>query len=441
MESLNRPFQEAINTMLNNTTLKNYRKLLFLFGFLSLTSLSFMLPLRAALANQDSIEFLHWWNSAGEVKSIDVLNTYLNQHNLRWPNQAPSYGTTAAYLANIAEQLKTSQRPDAAMMVSSDIRNYERDFSLLSLDAVAEEQNWDEVVPYAIQDTAKHRGHWISAPINSHSTNWLWINKELFSSLSLPQPETWDDLIAVLEAAKARGIPALATLNDDWEQTLLFELVVMSTGGLEFYRRFFVDLQFSKDDQSIIKESFIRLKQLSQYFTAATRETKWHQQTALLAQDKLLMQIHGSWVNSELTTLGAEADQDYICLRFPGTQGAYLFHSDHVVFFNELYNSVQDQHTLARILLDKEFQRELSIASGASPARVDIETDGFNSCSKKSIHDLRMANMRRAVMASLSSKELFKVVADYLEDQVNAETAAKQVIMLFTLQSPLASSQ
>lgn len=427
--------------MLKNTASKTCHNTLLLIGILSLTSLSFMLTVRTALANQDNMQFLHWWNSAGEVKSIDVLNTYLTQNNLHWPNKEPSYGSTAAYLANIAEQLKTSQRPDAAMMVSSDIRNYERDFSLLSLDAVAEEQNWDEVVPYAIQDTAKHHGHWISAPINSHSTNWLWINKKLFSSLSLPQPETWDDLIVVLEAANARGIPALATLNDDWEQTLLFELVVMSTGGLEFYRRFFVDLQFSEDDQSIIKESFIRLKQLSQYFTAATRETKWHQQTALLAQDKLLMQIHGSWVNSELTTFGAEAGQDYLCLRFPGTQGAYLFHSDHVIFFNEPHNSVKSQQKLAHILLDKEFQRELSIASGASPARVDIETDGFNSCSKKSIHDLRMANMRRAVMASLSSKELFKVVADYLEDQVNAETAAKQVIMLFTLQPPLASSQ
>lgn len=144
------------------------------------------------------------------------------------------------------------------------------------------------------------------------------------------------------------------------------------------------------------------------------------------------MQVHGSWVNSELTTLGAEAGQDYLCLRFPGTQGAYLFHSDHVIFFNEAYNSVANQHTLARILLDKEFQRELSIASGASPARVDIETNGFNSCSKKSIHDLRMANMRRAVMASLNNKGLFKVVEDYLDNEVNAATAAKQVIMLFT---------
>lgn len=429
--------------MLNNTVLKNYRKLLLLFGFISLTSLSFMLPLRTALANDDSIEFLHWWNSAGEIQNIDVLNAYLTRNNLHWPNQEPSYGTTAAYLAHMTEQLQLSARPDAAMMVSSDIRNYENSFALLHLDAIAQEQGWDEVIPYAIQDTAKHGKHWISAPINSHSTNWLWINKKLFSRLNLPEPENWDDLIAVLDAANAMGIPALATMNDDWEQALLLELVIMSTGGLEFYRRFFVDQQFNADDQTILEQSFRRLKQLSQYFTAATHETMWHQHSALLAEDKILMQIHGSWVNSELTTLGAEANHDYLCLRFPGTQGAYLFHSDHVIFFNEQYNSVKNQHTLARTLLDKEFQRELSIASGASPARVDIETNGLNHCSKTSIHDLRMANMRRAVMASLSNKELFKVAADYLADQINAQTAANQIIMIFSQRSqqPLIRNQ
>lgn len=152
------------------------------------------------------------------------------------------------------------------------------------------------------------------------------------------------------------------------------------------------------------------------------------------------MQVHGSWVNGELSTLGAEADVDFLCMRFPGTQGAYLFHSDHVIF-DEPTSTLEHQQQLARILLDKEFQRELSIASGASPARVDIDTKGFSSCSKKSIHSLRMANMRRAVMASLNSKELFKIVAHYLANPSNAQAAAEQVVNHFAKQPPTANSQ
>lgn len=87
------------------------------------------------------------------------------------------------------------------------------------------------------------------------------------------------------------------------------------------------------------------------------------------------------------------------------------------------------------MLLDKEFQRDLSIASAATPARVDISTEGFNSCSKKSIYDLRMANMRRAVLASSNNNAIFDIAAAYLEPRLSAEQAAQQVLERLTLQS------
>ena len=92
------------------------------------------------------------------------------------------------------------------------------------------------------------------------------------------------------------------------------------------------------------------------------------------------------------------------------------------------------------MLLNKEVQRELSIASGAAPARVDISTDGFNSCSKKNMHDLRMANMRRAVLASLNNKDLFKIVADFLKQEVTIETAVNNILIATRQQSMHAAS-
>ncbi len=398
-----------------------------------------MLTLGSAIAEERNIRFWHWWNSAGEVQNIEVLSKYLTQYNLVWDKEGPKQSSTSLYLNDLNDLLET-QFPDAAMMVSSTIPSYNATFSLMHLDDIAQKQNWEEVIPHAIQNTAKHNGHWVSAPINSHSTNWLWVNKDLFSRLNLPEPETWNDLIAVLERAKALGIPALAALNDDWEQALLFELVVMNTGGLEFYRRFLVNHQFSADDKHILTQSFVRLEQLTGYFAENTSTSKWNQSSAMVKEGEVLMQIHGSWVNSELSVLGAKPDIDYLCMRFPGTQGAYLFHSDHVIFFNTPNSRVDNQQQMARMLLDKEFQRELSIASGASPARVDISTDGFNSCSKKSIHDLRMANMRRAVLASLNNKDLYKIVADYLKQETTIETAVNKALTAITQQSISATS-
>lgn len=402
--------------------------ILLCFSVLGLYCISSMIALRPALAEERSIRFWHWWNSAGEVENIDVLNRYLKKHNLLWKDKGATSSSTGLYLAYINDRFK-DQFPDAAMLDSSEAHNYDKTFSLVHLDDIAHEQNWNEVIPLAIQAKAKHQGHWISAPLNSHSNNWLWINKDLFLRLNMPEPQTWDDLIAMLEQAKALGIPALAAMRDDWEQALLFELTVMSTGGLGFYRRVFVDQQLKYTDLPILAKSLLRLKQLTTYFPDTTHNLSWDQNTAQLAQGNVLMQIHGSWVNSELSTLGAEADIDYLCLRFPDTQGAYIFHSDHVVFFKAAYNNIDTQKQLARILLDKEFQHELSIASGASPARVDVSTDGFNSCSKKSIYDLRMANMRRAVMPSINNKALEKTVADYLQQHITLDAAVHNVLI------------
>lgn len=155
----------------------------------------------------------------------------------------------------------------------------------------------------------------------------------------------------------------------------------MNTGGLEFYRWCLVNYQFSADDKPILTQSFLRLEQLTGYFAENTSDIKWHQGSAMVKRGEVLMQIHSSWVNSEL-----------------------------------------------------------SIASGAPPARVDISTDGFNNCSKKSIHDLRMANMRRAVLVSLNNKGLLKIVADYLKQEVTIETAANNVLIALTQPSISATS-
>lgn len=386
----------------------------------------------AQIKTDNSVKIWHWWNSDGERKNIDVLNAYLAQHNLHLEDQQTKASNTGLYLKSFPSWLSTAKLPDAAMMVSSEIGSLAATGALLNMDDIANEQAWAEFIPHAIQDTAKYQGHWMSVPINSHSTNWIWVNKALFSRLNLPMPETWEDLIEMLERAKALDIPALVSLDNDWEQALLFELVALSTGGLEFYRRFFVDGKIRPGDSNILLKSFLRLQQLTGYFSPSTKGLSWNQASAMLAEGKVLMQIHGSWVNSELESLGKNADADYLCTRFPDSQGAYLFHSDHFIFFRNTSGHPQQQKNLARLLLDKDFQRELSIASGAAPVRVDISTEGFNSCAKKSMHDLRMANMRRAVMASINNKYLFKIVNDYLTAKISAEVAAEQVLQVYS---------
>lgn len=393
----------------------------------------FVIAQNSTAATDNNITVAHWWLSESELKNATVLKKHLSQYNLDWKNISADSNSTTDYLGNFQAWLTKSQRPDAAIVIGSAAITHINSQHFLQLDQIAQEQHWEDVIPYAIQATSKHKGHWISAPFNNHSTNWLWLNKTLFSQLDLPEPETWNDLIAALERAKQLGIPALVTLNSDWQQTQLFEMLLVATAGMESYRRIFIDNKIIEtEDKRQLLTTFLRLKQISHYFSDNTLNSTWNEASNLLGQGKVLMQINGSWVNSELKNLGWKADEDYICLRFPDTQGAYIFNSDHFVFFKNGPATEKNQRQMARVLLDKEFQRDLSMISGAAPVRVDISTKGFDSCTKKNVHDLRMANMRHAVIPIISNPKLFKIVNDYLVLKTTAEQATEQALALFT---------
>ena len=393
----------------------------------------FVIAQNSTAATDNNITVAHWWLSESELKSATVLKKHLSQYNLDWKNISADDNSTTGYLGNIQSWLTQSQRPDAAIVIGSSAFAHNSAEHFLQLDQVAEEQSWEDVIPYAIQATSKHKGHWISAPFNNHSTNWLWLNKTLFSQLDLPEPETWNDLIAVLDRAKQLGIPALVTLNSDWQQTQLFEMLLVATARMESYRRIFIDNTIIEtEDKRQLLTTFLRLKQISRYFSDNTLKSTWNEASDLLGQGKVLMQINGSWVNSELKNLGWKADEDYLCLRFPDTQGAYIFNSDHFVFFKNGPAAAKNQRQMARALLDKEFQRDLSMVSGAAPVRVDISTIGFDNCTKKNVHDLRMANMRNAVIPMISNPKLLKTVSDYLALKTTAEQASDLTLALFT---------
>ncbi len=120
----------------------------------------------------------------------------------------------------------------------------------------------------------------------------------------------------------------------------------------------------------------------------------------------------------------------YVCASL--TLKGHIFNSDHFVFFKNGPAAEKNQLQMARVLLDKEFQRDLSMISGAAPVRVDISTKGFDSCTKKNVHDLRMANMRHAVIPMISNPKLLKTVSDYLALKTTAEQASELTLALFT---------
>ncbi len=378
------------------------------------------------------VDVMHWWVSEGEQASIDVIKRYTRQAGMAWQEEVRAGSGTARYGDFVRQRVEAGRPPAAAQMIGFDIQYWARRGALASLDEQARLQEWDEVVPYGIQRLSKYQGHWIAAPINAHATNWLWVNKPVLDRLGGTAPDNWDALIALLDKAKAAGIVPLAIGKEAWEQTLLFESVAAGAGGAEFYRRAFLDLDPQALQPQLLRTIFQRMRQLRAFADAGLAGRTWDQATRMVMAGQALLQVQGTWVNGEFTSRRMVPGRQFACFLFPDTQGIYLFNADQYVFFQGAAMAGATRGRFAATLMDTGLQRDLNIATGAAPARVDVALDAFNACGQQLIRHLRASNMRRTVLGSVAmgnanppavKTAIYQVVQAHFTGAIDDETA------------------
>lgn len=143
----------------------------------------------------------------------------------RWP---------VAVVSVLRARVTAGNPPTAVQMLGFDIQDWAAEGALGNLDAVAAAEGWDAVFPAALQAFSKYDGHWVSAPVNLHSTNWVWANKAVLDQLGLARPTTWDDFVAAMQAVEDAGLVGLAHGEQPWQEATMFDGVVLPTGGPEF---------------------------------------------------------------------------------------------------------------------------------------------------------------------------------------------------------------
>ena len=60
----------------------------------------------------------------------------------------------------------------------------------------------------------------------------------------------------------------------------------------------------------------------------------WNLASAMVINGEAGMQIMGDWAKGEFLKAGKVPGTDFVCIRFPGTQGAVTFNSDQFAMFN-----------------------------------------------------------------------------------------------------------
>ena len=189
--------------------------------------------------------------------------------------------------------------PTAVQMLGFDILDWAEQGVVADLNATAAEEGWDDVVPAALQGFSKYDGKWIAAPVNVHSTNWVWANKAIFDELGLEEPADWDGLIAALDAIKEAGYTAVAHGGQAWQDATIFDAVVMTTGGPDFYQSSMIDLDAEALGSETMQTVFDRMTQIRGYVDDNFSGRDWNLATAMVIEGEAGVQFMGDWAKGE----------------------------------------------------------------------------------------------------------------------------------------------
>jgi len=354
------------------------------------------------MAVAEDVEVLHWWTSGGEAAALNVLKDDLATKSIGWVDMPVAGGGGEAAMTALRARVTAGDAPTAVQMLGFDILDWAGEGALGDLTEVATAEGWDAVVPVALQGFSKFDGKWIAAPVNVHSTNWVWINKAAMDATGLAAPTTWEELVAVLDAMQAAGITPLAHGGQAWQDATVFDAVVLGM-GTDFYKAAFIDLDPAALGGEQMAESFNRLIKLSTYVDANFSGRDWNLASAMVINGEAGMQMMGDWAKGEFVNAGKVPGTDFVCIRFPGTQGAVTFNSDQFAMFGvEGEGAVEAQGAMASAIMNPVFQSAFNVVKGSAPARTDVPNDAFDDCGKKAMADLAEADASGKLFGSMA---------------------------------------
>jgi glucose/mannose transport system substrate-binding protein len=176
----------------------------------------------------------------------------------------------------------------------------------------------------------------------------------------------------------------------------------LATGGADFYRKAFVDLDPKTLSSPEMLRVFQRMSQLRKLVDKDFSGRDWNLASGMVISGKAGFQIMGDWAKGEFANAKKEPGKDYLCFPLPGTQGRVVFLSNQFAMFKVGADKTLAQSMMASASLDPKVQSDFNVLKGAVPARTDVSDAAFDSCGKRAMKELAEATRKNTLVGSIA---------------------------------------
>jgi glucose/mannose transport system substrate-binding protein len=349
-----------------------------------------LLPAVMAQA-EPKTNLLSQWSEGSDAAAIAKLGDMYTAAGGKW--QATSIaGHTANTLAKLRADVVAGNPPPAVQLKGPEIAEWNATGMTLSLDEIAKQENWDQLVAPELLPVMKPKGSWVAVPMNIHRINWMWSSPKALDKAGIKElPKTWPEFNADCEKLKAAGLIPIAHGSADWTDATTFEIVVYGL-DIDLYRKAFVEGNTDAMRSPGMVAAFEQFRKMINWMNPDISSTTWDAAANMMLTGKAGFYFMGDWAIGTYNAAGFKHGTDYLCSQAPADNGkpGFILNSDSVVFFKQKDpDYLAGSKLLAHLIMSTEFQTIFNQAKGSIPARMDVDlTKGFNPCQEKSLQDL-----------------------------------------------------
>ncbi len=381
-------------------------------------------------------EVLHFWTAGGEARAAQSLKSAFEARGGVWDDAPVAGGGGDAMAAVLRARVLAGVPPSVAQLKGQNIREWAEVGALEGLNPIAEQQNWNALLPELLKRTAQYDGEYVAVPLNIHRVDWIWANPKLLDQVGVTPPQTWDEFNEAAEKLLAAGILPLAHGGQPWQDVTLFEVVLLGIGGADFYKQVYQDLDPEALESDTMIKVFDQMRKLSTYVDPGSPGREWNLATAMVMRGDAAMQIMGDWAKAEFLAAGLKPGEDFICVPSP-SRGGYIINSDSFAMFKVDDPEQQaGQQLMASMLLDEDVQKNFNLLKGSIPARMGVNLDGFDECAIKSSEDLLLNEARGTVVGSIAHEfvqsgavrgAFLDVVTEHFNTDMSSQEAVRRL--------------